>query len=157
MSSSAAPLARAASIAPQLTRLQSDWSEAQLDDAFSGNEKTTLAVICRDCYTKGIVTAHIVDDILHPTVKLEFNEVEAYVHLGVAVNSHQNFAINLYTSNTPAGMGFPGLTVGLVFFVDLVFDLTEEIELDTGFYVKLPNDAYLEADIFEGDIQDSFL
>jgi hypothetical protein len=110
-----------------------------------------------ECYTKGLVTAKIWEDLIHPTVRLEFTDVEAYAFLGVETSTSQTFSINLFTSNSPIGIGFPGLSVGVVFFVELVFSLTEEIDLTGGFSVKLANDAYLEADIFGGDVTDSFL
>jgi hypothetical protein len=35
--------------------------------------------------------------------------------------------------------------------------LSSEIDLDAGFYVKLADDAFLEASVFDGVIVDSFL
>jgi hypothetical protein len=120
-------------------------------------EKTALSITCLECYTKGTVTAKLWEDLFHPTVRLEFNEVEAYAFLGVETSTSGTFSINLFSSQSPIGLGFPGLSVGVVFYVDLIFGLSEEIDLTGGFYVKLQNDAYLEADIFGGDITDSFL
>ncbi|KAI0127617.1 hypothetical protein BJ170DRAFT_380871 [Xylariales sp. AK1849] len=127
------------------------WNDTQEDAA----EKTSLSITCLECYTKGTVTAKLWEDLLHPTVRLEFNQVEAYAFLGVETSSSGTFSINLFASQSPIGLGFPGLSVGVVFYVDLVFSLTEEIDLTGGFYVKLADDAYLEADIFGGDITDS--
>ncbi|KAK9421148.1 hypothetical protein SUNI508_05996 [Seiridium unicorne] len=128
------------------------WSDKQED----GAEKTALSITCLDCYTKGTVTAQLWEDLFHPTVKLEFNQVEAYVFLGVETSTSGTYSINLFASQSPIGLGFPGLSVGVVFYVDLVFSLSAEIDLTGGFYVKLADDAYLETDIFGGDITDSF-
>lgn len=136
-----------------LTVEHSAWTDTE-DDA---SEKTSLSITCIDCYTKGAVTAVLWEDLFHPTVKLEFHEVEAYAFLGVETSGSGTFSINLFSSQSPIGLAFPGLSVGVVFFVDLVFGLTDEIDLTGGFYVKLADDAYLEADIFGGDIVDSFL
>lgn len=117
----------------------------------------SLQVTCIECYTKGMVTANLWEDLIDPKLRLEFTDVEAYAFLGVETTAGQTFSLNLFTSNSPIGLAFPGLSVGVVFFVDLVFSLTEAIDLTGGFHVKLANDAYLEADIFGGDIADSFL
>jgi len=121
-------------------------------------EGVSLSVTCVDCYTKGTITASLTDDdIVDPSVKLSFAGVEAYVDLGVYVSAGATYAVNLFTTNSPIGLGFPGLSVGVVFYVDLVFSLTEEIDLEGGFYVKLADDAYLEASVFGGDITKHFL
>ncbi|KAB5570850.1 hypothetical protein GE09DRAFT_1104993 [Coniochaeta sp. 2T2.1] len=126
------------------------------DDA-GVTESVSLAVTCVDCYTRGTVTAKLTDeDIINPTVRLEFTGVEAYVDMEIAMSAGASYAVNLFTSNSPIGLGFPGLGVGVVFYVDLVFRLTEQIDLEGGFYVKLADSAYLEASIFGGDITDHF-
>jgi hypothetical protein len=104
------------------------------------------------------VTAKLTDeDIINPTVRLEFTGVEAYVDMEVAMSAGASYAVNLFASNSPIGLGFPGLSVGVVFYVDLVFSLTEQIDLEGGFYVKLADSAFLEASVFGGEITDHFL
>ncbi|KAK3692661.1 hypothetical protein B0T22DRAFT_21626 [Podospora appendiculata] len=120
-------------------------------------ETVSLSVTCINCWTKGVVTAKLSEDIVKPSVRLDFTGVEAYVDVGVDVSDGAVYAVNLFSSETPLGLGFPGLSVGLVFYVDLVFSLTAKIDLEGGFYVKLADDAFLEASIFGGDITDSFL
>ncbi len=127
-------------------------------EAIGETDTVSLSVTCLDCYTKGSITASITDElIIDPVVRLDFAGVEAYVSLAVDVSAGATYAVNLFTSDSPIGLGFPGLSVGVVFYVDLVFSLTEEIELEGGFYVKLADDAFLEASVFGGAITDSFL
>lgn len=135
--------------------LSSSW----VDHGGAGDtESISLAVICIDCYTRGTVTAKLTDEnIFDPTVRLEFTGVEAYVDMEVAMSAGASYAINLFASHSPIGLGFPGLSVGVVFYVDLVFSLTEQIDLEGGFYVKLADSAYLEASVFGGEITDHFL
>lgn len=117
----------------------------------------SLSITCLECYTNGTVTAKLWEDLFDPTVRLEFSQVEAYIFLGVDTTTSGTYSINLFSSQSPIGLSFPGLSVGVVFYVDLVFGLSAEIDLTGGFYVKLADDAYLETDIFGGDITDSFL
>ena len=134
---------------------RSSWAD---HDSIGVTDTVSLAVTCIDCYTRGTVTAKLTDeDIINPTVRLEFDGVEAYVDMEVAVSAGASYAVNLFASNSPIGLGFPGLSVGVVFYVDLVFSLTEQIDLEGGFYVKLADSAYLEASGFGGEITDHFL
>jgi hypothetical protein len=104
------------------------------------------------------VSAKLVDhDLFKPSLRLGFAGVEAYASLGVAASAGQTFSLNLFASNTPIGIGITGLDVGVVFYVDLVFSLSEALDLSAGFQVTVPDDAYLEADLFGGDINDSSL
>jgi hypothetical protein len=114
--------------------------------------------VCLECWTKGTVTAKLAtQNLFKPTIRLEFEGVEAYVNLGIAASAGATYAINLFTSNSPIGLGFPGLSLGLVFYLDLVFSLSAEIDLSGGFYVKLADDAFLETGVFDGKIVDHFL
>ncbi|KAK3313870.1 hypothetical protein B0H66DRAFT_365656 [Apodospora peruviana] len=126
------------------------------DAALGITDTVSLAVTCIDCWTKGTVTAKLHEDIVDPSVRLDFSGVEAYVDIGVDITAGAAYAVNLFTSNSPLGLGFPGLSVGLVFYVDLVFSLSSEIDLEGGFYVKVADGAFLEASVFGGDITKSF-
>ncbi|KAK7991128.1 hypothetical protein PG990_015408 [Apiospora arundinis] len=101
-------------------------------------ETVGLAITCLDCETKGSVTAKLWEDLLHPSLRLQFNGVEAYILLG----------LNASTSTTVSRRSR--------LFVDLVFTLDAHIDMSGGFYVKLADDAFLQADIFKGDVKDYF-
>lgn len=143
--------------------LDHEWNNEVL---FSGSwtesgdisESVALSVTCLECWTKGIVTAKLTtEDIIEPVIRLDFEGVEAYVDLDISTSAAATYAINLFSTETPLGLSLPGLDIGLVFYVDLVFSLSATIDLEGGFYVKLEDDAYLETDVFTGDITDHFL
>ncbi|KAJ3563889.1 hypothetical protein NPX13_g8043 [Xylaria arbuscula] len=121
-----------------------------------GAAHTQLSVTCLTCYTHGTVTAKVTDKhFLDPKLRLDFSGVEAYVNLEVRASAGQTFSLNLFASDSPFGIGISGLDVGVVFFVDLVFSISEAVDLTAGFQVSVPDGAFLEADIFGGDIDDS--
>ncbi|KAH8668302.1 hypothetical protein BX600DRAFT_253100 [Xylariales sp. PMI_506] len=99
-----------------------------------------------------MVIAELSEDLLDPTVKLEFQGVEAYIFTEVQAHANGTYSINLFASDSPIGLGIPGLSVGVLFYVDLVFSLLERIDMTGGFYVSIPNGSYLVASIFGGDI-----
>ncbi|KAK8076734.1 hypothetical protein PG994_004006 [Apiospora phragmitis] len=128
------------------------WNQEDANSA----ETVGLNITCIDCETKGSVTAKLWEDILHPSLRLQFNQVEAYILLGLNASASTTVSVNLFASNSPIGLHYPGLSVGVVFFVDLVFSLNATIDMSGGFYIKLADDAFLQADIFGGDVSDYF-
>ena len=90
-------------------------------------------------------------------MRLEFDEVEAYVDLGIKSSAAATYAIDLFSSSTPVGLSLPGLDIGLVFHLDLVFSLAAEVDLTGGFYVKVAPGSFLETDVSSGDIVDHVL
>ncbi|KAI1169974.1 hypothetical protein F4777DRAFT_570988 [Nemania sp. FL0916] len=140
--------------------LERSWNnEVLFGDAWnntdsSGSEHAKISVTCLECYTHGTVTAKLTG-FLDPSLRVGFSGVSAHAFLGVEVDATQTFSINLFASNSPIGIGITGLDVGVVFFVDLVFSLSEAIDLTAGFEVAVPDDAFLEVDLFEGDVDDS--
>ena len=117
-----------------------------------------LSVMCVECWTKGVVTAELTtEDIFKPVVRLAFAGVEAYLDIAVAAHAGATYAITLFATESPLGLSLPDLDIGLVFSLDLVFSVSATVELEGGFYVKLADDAYLDTDLFSGDIADSFL
>ena len=97
------------------------------------------------------------EDFFDPTLEVTFNEVEFYVDFSVAISAAQWVAIDLFASQTPIGIKVPGMTVGVVFVIDLVFSLAEELDFTGGFWVKLPEEAYIQTGLLEGDLGDANL
>jgi hypothetical protein len=143
--------------------LQHTWNNeilfggAWIDHGLHDAESVALEVICIECWTKGTVTATISENIFKPVVRLDFAGVEAYVDLGIKASAGATYAINLFSSDCSLGLGFPGLSLGLVFYLDLVFSLSAAIDLTGGFYVKLADGSFLETKIFDGEITDHLL
>lgn len=117
-----------------------------------------LKVTCKECSTKGTITARLTtENIVKPVVRFEFKGVEATANMDVVASGTLAFTLNLFTSQTPLGISVPGLKLGLLFSVDLAFSLSDSVDLAGGFHMKLPDDAFFELDVFDGDIQDKLL
>jgi hypothetical protein len=74
----------------------SPWPNSQDD----GAEETALSVTCLECYTTGTVTARLWEHLFNPTIRLEFNQVEAYVFLAVEASASGTYSINLFASQS---------------------------------------------------------
>ena len=131
----------------------------KISDTLGGVTGTIdLDVECVECKTAGTITATLTDHgIIKPHLRLDFHGVSAYANMHVTANGIISIPINLFTSESPVGIGFPGFDIGLLFFVDLVLSLSDSIEFSGGFSVTLPEDATVEMDIFGGDIVNSKL
>ena len=116
-----------------------------------------LTVICNECTSKGTVNVEVWEDFFDPTLEVTFNDVEFYVDVSVAISAAQWVAIDLFASQTPIGIRVPGMTVGVVFVIDLVFSLAEELDYTGGFWVKLPEEAYIKAGLLDGELGDANL
>lgn len=110
-----------------------------------------------ECWTKGTVAAAVLEDIFNPVVRLDFVGVEAYIDLAITASAGATYSINLFASDCSTGLGFPGLSLGLVFYLDLVFSISAEIDLTGGFYVKIAEGSFLETNVFDGKIVDHLL
>lgn len=116
-----------------------------------------MTVTCIECRSQGIVTVEVWEDFFDPTLQFSFKDAEFYVDVAVNISAAQWVAIDLFASQTPIGIRVPGLTVGVVFIIDLVFSLEEQLDVSGGFWVKLPDEAFIEAGVFSGDIGDTNL
>lgn len=119
---------------------------------------TDLTVTCVECFTKGTITARLTtEDHLKPVIRFEMKGVEAMAKLDVKSSGSLVFAINLFTSETPLGLSLPGLKVGIIFSVDLVFVLSDTMDIQGGFYTKLADDAFFQIEMLDGDITEHLL
>lgn len=133
---------------------------------FSGNlasdgtatKITSLKVTCKECSTKGTITAKLTTEhLIKPVVRFDLKGVEATADMDIASTGTLAFTLNLFTSESPLGISVPGIKLGLLFSVDLAFSLTNPLDISGGFHMKLPDDAFFEIDVFDGAINDKLL
>lgn len=118
----------------------------------------SLALTCLECYLAGTVTASVVDsDDL--ALRLDFADVEGYFDLGLTVSDTATYTYTIYSTESPVGVSFTSgvvdVSIGLVLYVDLVFSLSAEVDLEGGFTVQIADGSYLETDILAGTISNS--
>lgn len=128
-------------------------------DVGAGSAKSqSLSVTCVECWTNGTITADLTtEDIVKPIVRLAFDGVEAYLDLNIQTSDSATYSITLFSTDSPLPLSLPGLDIGLIFSIDLVFSVSASVDMEGGFYLKLANDAYLDTSIFDGEIVDSLL
>lgn len=130
-------------LSPELICMFRSWSD------------NNLTIGCKECHTKGTIVTRLFEnenDTIDSTISLGFIGVKATFDIEVKADASASYSVNLFTSNTPIGLGWHGFSVGIVFYLDLVIALTAEVDLQAGFTLQLPEDALLEAKLFGGDL-----
>lgn len=88
------------------------------------------------------------NDIVNPKFRIDLVGVEALVELDVVVSAQSNFQVPLL--KLPPGLAnieLPGFKAGLFIDLVLLFELSAEVDLSGGFYLKIPDGSFFEIDI----------
>lgn len=111
----------------------------------------SIEVVCTRCCSKGSVEATFpsdLNDIVNPKFRIDLVGVEALVELDVVVSAQSNFQVPLL--KLPPGLTnieLPGFKAGLFIDLVLLFELSAEVDLSGGFYLKIPDGSFFEIDI----------
>ncbi|KAL4757095.1 uncharacterized protein BDW70DRAFT_118579 [Aspergillus foveolatus] len=94
------------------------------------------------------------DAAMFPDVhaQIEFNDLELYVELDIQLSAGATYTLNLFTSQSVAGFAIPGLEAGALFKVSLVLIAQAEIDISSGFHIKLDDAFALELELFNKNI-----
>ncbi|KAL3492433.1 hypothetical protein BJX62DRAFT_250635 [Aspergillus germanicus] len=84
--------------------------------------------------------------------QFEFTDLELYLELDVILSAGATYTLNLFTSQSVAGIKIPALEAGALFKVDLVLMAEAEIDISSGFHVKLDQGLLLDFALFEKDV-----
>lgn len=100
------------------------------------------------------------EDLINPTFRVDLRGFSTFVNLDVLVSGSRTFEVTLIKS--PPGFlnaAIPGVgSIGLILSLNLVVDLSATLDINGGFFVELPEDAFIETSIFGGgDISGSSL
>ncbi|KAL4738950.1 hypothetical protein BDV11DRAFT_188753 [Aspergillus similis] len=84
--------------------------------------------------------------------QIEFNDLELYLELDIQLSAGATYTLNLFTSQSIAGFAIPGLEAGALFKVSLVLIAEAEIDISSGFHIKLDDAFALELELFNKNI-----
>ena len=63
--------------------------------------------------------------------------------------AHSTYTLNLYTFKSPKGWNLTkSLFLGVFVTIDLIIDVEKEVEISSGFHIKLNDGATLDIDLF---------
>ncbi|KAF9768426.1 hypothetical protein IL306_014281 [Fusarium sp. DS 682] len=88
-------------------------------------------------------------DIPEFGLQFQFDGLEVYMQLETVLSAGATYTLNLYTSTTPAGFAVhDNLEVGVILAIDLILSVEGEINISSGFHLKLDDGVKLELGIF---------
>lgn len=83
------------------------------------------------------------------TLNFMFDDMELYLELNTVLGAGATYELNLFTSNTPIGIGVgKDLTLGVVFKVDLLLSVQGEVDISSGLHVKLDDGVGIDIALF---------
>ena len=119
-----------------------------------------ITVICTKCCTKGTVKATLNDDdsLLNPSLRFDLSGVEAFIELDVVLKTQTTFSLTLLR-NPPGVLNFDtgipgGPRAGVFFTLELIISASAAVDLNGGFFFKLPDTAFFEASLKDGVLTD---
>ncbi|KAH8692049.1 hypothetical protein BGW36DRAFT_303514 [Talaromyces proteolyticus] len=86
-------------------------------------------------------------------LKFQFDGLELYMLLDTTLSVGATYTLNLFTSKDPIGIAIgENLLLGVVFAIDLILDVNAEIDIRSGFHIKLDDGAALDINMFNTDV-----
>lgn len=77
-----------------------------------------------------------IGDFPDTILEVEFKDTEIYVALGITLSAAVTYELNLYSSKE-LGVQIDSIFVGVVASIDLILSAESQVEIDTGFHIKL--------------------
>ena len=86
-------------------------------------------------------------------LQFKFEDMELYMLIDTVLSSSATYNLNLYTSNTPIGLSVSkDLMIGVVLSIDLILSVNGEIDISTGFHIKLDEGVTIDISLFSDDV-----
>lgn len=129
-------------------------------------------------YTKGVVKNFNdgidIEDFAFPTfpfnysmeipaipqcnLRFTFDDLELFINVDTIFSLGATYELNLYSSTTPLGISITkDLEVGVIFTIDLILSVEGEIDISSGFHIKLDDGLAIDIALFGDDVSDIVL
>ncbi len=87
------------------------------------------------------------------SLQLTFDALELYVELEAALSAKATYELNLFTSKSDAGIKINDeLLLGIVVVADLIIDAHAEIDISSGFHLKMNDGLTFDLEMFSKDV-----
>ncbi|KAF5247214.1 hypothetical protein FANTH_6471 [Fusarium anthophilum] len=86
-------------------------------------------------------------------LQFQFDGLEVYMLIDTVLSAGATYTLNLYTSTTPAGFAVQdNLEIGVIFAIDLILSVEGEINISSGFHLRLDDGVLFDIAIFSKEI-----
>jgi hypothetical protein len=91
-------------------------------------------------------------------LQFTFDELELYLNVDTIFSLGATYELNLYSSSTPLGISITkDLEVGVIFAIDLILSVEGEIDISSGFHIKLDDGLRIDIALFGDDVSEIVL
>jgi hypothetical protein len=87
-------------------------------------------------------------------LQLQFDGMELYLELDTALEVESTYTVNLFTPETPIGITIPDMDIGVWFSLDLILDAKAEIDISSGFHIKLDDGFKVDIAMFSKNVSE---
>jgi hypothetical protein len=81
-------------------------------------------------------------------LQIKFDDLELYMELNTVISTGATYAIKLFATQSPLGIMVGDLVLGAIISVDLVLAVEGEIDISSGFHIKLDDGVELNLALF---------
>ncbi|KFY32389.1 hypothetical protein V493_00239 [Pseudogymnoascus sp. VKM F-4281 (FW-2241)] len=86
-------------------------------------------------------------------LKFQFDGLELYMEINTILSGSATYTLNLYTSKTALGFELgEDLLVGVVVSIDLIISVDAEIDISSGFHIRLNDGIAIDMQMFDHDV-----
>ena len=86
-------------------------------------------------------------------LRFQFDGMELYMQIDTKLSGGATYTLNLYTSETPIGFTVSkDLLVGVIFSVDLILSAESEIDISSGFHIRLNDGIAIDLPMFDHNV-----
>jgi hypothetical protein len=96
---------------------------------------------------------HNITSIPECEMRFQFDGLELFMAIDTKLSAGGTYTINLYSSNSPIGIAISKqLRLGVIFAIDLILSVEAEIDISSGFHIKLDDGLSVDISMFGQDV-----
>ena len=95
-----------------------------------------------------------IPEIPESTIRFQFDDMELYMEIDTIINAGATYEINLFSSKSPYGFKIKDLQLGFVLTLDLILSVDGEIDISSGFHLKLDDGVAMTIALFGNNVSD---
>lgn len=89
------------------------------------------------------------------SLKFRFDGLELYMKTNTILSAGATYELNLYSSTSPVGIAISkDLKLGVIFAIDLILSAQGQIDISSGFHIKLKDGLQLNIEMFNDKVSD---
>jgi hypothetical protein len=94
-----------------------------------------------------------IEGVPEVSIQFQLDGVELYMELDTTLSLAATYTFNLYTSESAIGISISDeLLLGVVLTIDLILDASSQIDISSGFHLKLDDGFALDIEMFTSNV-----